>query len=204
MSKPIPFDEQIVATLTTDCTSVQAAEVLDEAQKVLADLTKQADAADVASLSPLASSAEARKLRQTANDYRFEADRMEASVSALTSRLADLKDAEAANRRQADADAVRAIRDKLAADIAKDYPGIVQALATLTKRIIESDRECARVGIRETAEAIGRGIPASFYANMAPIHRIQDRAPGMVTGNRLAWEETMAVWTFFALEGESI
>lgn len=202
MPKSISLDEAIVAVLTGLCTSEQAAAVLADAEAVLRDLTSQADAADVASLDPLATSAQARKLRTEAGDHRFEADRMEASVSALSARLADLKDAERAARRQAEMDAVRARRDALAADIAEQYPDIVAKLTSLVQRIVANDTECARFSL-ESAEAIGRGIPASFYSNLGPVIRIQDRAPATVDGMRLAYDHSISGWQYAGLLANS-
>lgn len=199
MLKKIPLDEQIVAVLRGTCTSEQAALVLADAERELSDLTQRADAADVASLSPLATAAEAKKLRTEASDHRFEADRMEASVAALQARVADLKDAEVEARRQADIDAVRAVRDALAADIAKEYPPIVRALTSLAKRIHDNDKECKRVGI-DGAESIGRGVPANFYMNFGPVYRIIDRAIPLPAGKRLAWEETMKGYAWFGID----
>lgn len=188
MTKPVPLDEQIVAALTGPCTSDQAQAVLANARAILAELTQRADKLDVDSLSPLATATEARAKRNEASDHRFEADRMEASVSALEVRVADLRDEEAAKRRDADKAAVMAVRDELAADIAEHYGPLIERLTSLAKRIYENDAECARVGIRETAEAIGRGMPANFYSGGTPLVRIMDRAPSTVEGTRLAWD----------------
>jgi uncharacterized protein YhaN len=201
MSKPIPLDEQIVAALTEACTSEQAAAVLSDAQALLTDLTKQADAADVASLSPLATAAKARELRQAASDHRFEADRMEASVSALEARLADLKADEAAARREAEFNRVLKIRDELAADIAKKYPAIVATMTDLVKRIVECDTLCQKVGIREGAESIGRGCPPNFYVGTAPLLRLADTVLPMPSGQLIAWEHNSFVggWRWHGL-----
>ena len=170
MAKTVPLDEQIIATLTGLCKSDQAAAVLADAEDVLRDLTGQADKADVASLNPLATAAEARTHRQKANDARFEADRMEASVAALQSRLADLKDAEAEARRDAARLEAMNVRDALAAEIAKEYPRIVATMTDLVKRIGECDELCRQSGIRDSAEAIGRDCPPQLLCRRRPRH----------------------------------
>jgi hypothetical protein len=200
MSKAIPLDEQIVATLTGICTSQQAASVLAEAKRTLIDLTKQADAADVSSLSPLATGAQARELRQKASDHRFEADRMEASISALEARAADLKDAEARVRREARLKEVKAVRDALAADIARDYPRIVGDLARLAKEIVENDMLCAEVGLRDSAELIGRGLTGIGYVDNTPVRRIQDIKIQMPASGSDAYGETTDGWFWSGLE----
>jgi hypothetical protein len=172
MRKTIALDDQIVTILTKPCASDKAAEVLAEAEAKLTELTERADGADTASLSPLASAAKAHELRQEASDHRFAANRMEASVSSLRERLAELKEAEAEAARAAEYDETIKERDTLAADIARDYPRVIGILTSLAKRIVENDARCAKVGIRESAEYIGRGIPG-LYVNGTPVHRIQ-------------------------------
>lgn len=207
MAKPIPLDEQIVATLTGECTSDQAANVLTLAERLMADLVKQADAADVASLNPLATSTEAHALRRSASDQRFDADRMEASVSALRARLADLKDAERRGREKAAYDAAIRVRDELAAEIATEYPAIVHRLTALAKRIVASDELCRVNRITETAEALGRGIPANFYDKNAPIMRITEAKLPMPQGHRLAWGANFGQpsegWFWYGLDAVS-
>ena len=197
MPKTIPLDEQIVATLTGICTSEQAAAVLADAENVLRDLTKQADAADVASLSPLASSAEAKRLRTEASDHRFEADRMEASVSALSARIADLKDAEREVREEAQRVATEKKRDELAADIAATYPRIVADLTALVKRIEDAG------SIGASAEAIGRGVPANFYIGSSPVMRIGDIIFPMPNSDRLAIDRRIGGTVWYGLETDA-
>ncbi|WP_277968202.1 hypothetical protein [Sphingomonas echinoides] len=189
MSKPIPLDEQIVAALTSACTSAAAAAVLEDAERLLTDLTKQADAADVASLSPLATSTEARTLRREAEDRRFDADRMEASVSALSARVSELEGEERSAARDAARIAAIAERDALASEIAEEYPRIVFALTSLAKRIAENDELCRLNSITESAEAIGRGVPTNFYVGgTCTLHRIGDMKVGMPTSGHMAWD----------------
>lgn len=121
MGKVVPLDEQIVATLTQSCTSSAAAVVLANAEHALSELTRKANTADVASLSPLATGPQARDLRREAEDCRFDADRMEASVSALSARVADLEADERGAASAAAHAAAIAERDALAADIAEAY-----------------------------------------------------------------------------------
>lgn len=188
MPKTIPLDEQIVAVLTQNCTSDQAAAVLADAKHVLTDLIKRADEADIASLNPLATTTEAREIRQAASDHRFEANRMEASVTALEARVAELKNAEADAARQAKYDAAVKVRNELAADIARDYPRIVSELTMLAKRIIECDQLCKENGINESVEVPGRGLKTGFYEGLgAPIGKIRDIHLPLPANARLAW-----------------
>jgi len=176
MTTTIPLDEQIVASLTEVWPSGQVAAVLASARRELSDLTRRADAADVASLSPLATAIEAKKLRDEAGNHRFDADRMEASVSALEARLAEMKGAENQARRDAERrDALKA-RDELAADIAREYPRLVATITTLAKRVTENDALLARAGVNasaQSAELIGRGL-TGWYVQGTPVHRLQD------------------------------
>lgn len=176
MSQPIPLDEQIVASLTEIWPSNQVAAVLSSARRALSDLTRRADAADVDSLSPLATAVEAKRLRDEAGNHRFDADRMEASVSALEARVAEMQSAEKRARREAAmADALKE-RDELAADIAREYPNLVLQVTQLAKRIVENDARLEQAGLKpheQSAELKGRGLPG-WYVQHSPVHRIQD------------------------------
>lgn len=114
-------------------------------------------------LSPLLAMQEAVAQRAAANDLRFESDRLDASVSALRARVADLRQAEAQAVHNAERDAALAERDELAGDIAEHYPKLVRQLTDMAARIEASDARCKAIGIAESAEAIGRGVPSSFY-----------------------------------------
>ena len=190
MAKPIPLDEAIVAVLTQSTTADTGAAILVEAGKTLADLIRQADTADVESLNPLCTNTQARERRGRASDLRFEADRMEASVSALESRVSELREAEQDARAEEAKAAALKERDELAADIAREYPGIVRKLTEMVKRIHESDRRLERLHLRDgSAEAIGRGVPPHFYENMTPVMRIDIARLPMPSGHKLAWED---------------
>jgi hypothetical protein len=182
------LDERIVGILTKPCRSAEAAETRAEAEEELSRVTAEADAADIASLSPLATAADAHKLRAKAADLRFEGDRLEAQVSALSARVADLKDEERRSVEQAERDDAIAERDRLAADIAAEYPGIVRSMTELVKRIEESDQRLLRCGVHESAEAIARGMPANFYRNLAPLIRLRDARLSLPDGTRQAWD----------------
>jgi hypothetical protein len=182
-----PLDQHIVDVLTRDCSADAAAAVRELAERALAGLVGEADAADVASLSPLANRQQAADLRSKATDLRFEADRLEASVSALCARVAELRELEESDYKQQQRNAALAERDALAGEIADRYPMLIAELTSLAKRIAESDTRCKAVGITESAEAIGRNVPAIFYLGGGPIMRIgQGRLP-MPFGKGLAW-----------------
>lgn len=165
MAKIIPLDERIVQVLRGICTCLEASAVLRDAEASLTELTAKADAADVASLSPLATSAQAHELRQRAGDYRFEADRMEASCSAIRARIEDLRELEArqqAEQRYAEA---RAERDALAQHITERLPGLLDELVVMIDRIAESRAQVIAANrdlpegaeLLEEAETIARG-----------------------------------------------
>jgi hypothetical protein len=200
MDKTIPLDEQIVAVLRQACTSDQAAAVLADARRELADLIKRADAADVASLNPLATGAEARKLRNEANDHRFEADRMEASVSALDARLSELRSAEVRAQRQAEERDIIAERDELAADIAREYPKIVATLTALAKRGVENDQRIANASLRNVlpAELVARGL-TGHYVNHSPVLRLHQIKIQMPDAAWLAFGESIDGWDWRGL-----
>lgn len=200
MAKPIPLDEQIIAALTRPCRSDEARSVLDSALTALRDLSARADEADVASLNPLAPAREAMAHRSRAGDLRFEADRLDASVSALRERVDELSDAEAAVRTEAAEAAVRATRDELAAEIARDFPNIIFQLTSLAKRITENDHDIARLHMNiPSAEAIGRGISPNFYEAGTPLRRIAAISCPMPQGPWPAWSDTPSGWVWRGL-----
>jgi len=204
LSSDTPLDERIVAALTKSCTVEEAAAVRTAAEEALADLSAEADAADVASLSPLATRGQAEEWRGKATELRFEADRLEASVSALSVRLANLRDAERKATENIERSAARAERDRLAVEISTQYPRIVRELTMLAKRIAESDDRCAAAGILNhegSAEAIGRGVPGNFYLpGGSPVQRIHEIRPPLPNGRHAAWTEEMGRMIWWALE----
>lgn len=185
-----PLDQRIVETLTQPCTSSDVAAVLADAQEHFAGLEARAEAADNESLSPLLSMVDAAEKRRIASELRFESDRMDASISALKTRGAELRDAEQAEALAELRAAAIEERDALAADIAREYPGIVKALTTLAKRIADNDARCLDVGVSASAEAIGRSVPEGFYHNGAEIMRIQRAVLPMPDGVWPAWSFT--------------
>jgi hypothetical protein len=188
------LDERIVDALTKHCTSLDTAAVQREAEDELSRVTAEADAADVASLSPLATAKDAHQLRAKAADLRFEADRLNAQVAALNARFTELRDAERRSAADAERAAAIAERDKLADDIAAQYPAIVWQMTDLVKRIVESDARLARSSVRETAESIARKCPPNFYA-IGPISRLQDISlPMPCEPGWAAWQEAMDGW----------
>jgi hypothetical protein len=201
MTRTVPLDEQIIAVLRGVCTSEQAAAVLADAQRELSDLTQRADAADVASLSPLATAAQAKALRAEASDHRFDADRMEASCSALEARLADLKDAERQAAREAEERDILRERDELAADIAREYPKLVATITALAKRGIENDQRIERAMMRGTlpAEIIGRGLPGHYVQN-SPVLRLHDIKIQMPGSSWMAFGSDISGWNWRGLE----
>jgi hypothetical protein len=192
MTKSIPLDEQIVASLTEVWPSEQVAAVLASARAELSDLTRRADAADVASLNPLATAAEAKKLRTEGGNHRFDADRMEASVSALEARVTQMEAREQRARREArQAEALKE-RDELAAVIAREYPRLVATITVLAKRVTENDARLDQAGLRPSeysAELIGRRL-TGWRVQDTPVHRIQDIKIQMPNGPHFSIDTT--------------
>lgn len=187
----LDLDQAVIDVLSKPCTAAHARAVLDRAEEERGSLQTEADAADVASLSPLATRAHALELRGKANDLRFEADRLDASVSALSVRLDELEKGEARSIRRREADAATVERDALAADIAEKYPRIVKTLTQLVQRIHASDARCQAAGLRDIAENIARG-PLFGLSVLNPPMRLQDiRLPLAKKGGYWAWDDTV-------------
>lgn len=202
----VPLDQQAIDALSKPCSSADAAAVLALAEEALAGLNAQAAASDQASLSPLASHAKAVQLRREAGEYRFEADRMDATVTALRSRVDELTLAEKRAAFAIAEAAAIAERDELAADIARDYPRIVYELTRLVQRIVASDARCASVYVREGAEAIGRKVPAEFADLLgssfrAPMQRIQDMQLPMPHAHGFAWYYPTVTTSAYSMDG---
>lgn len=189
MSNPATLDKRIVNALTKPLMAHEARAVLTEAEAVFADLERNADELDAKALSPLLDSAEARTIRQQAAELRFESDRLDAGVSALRARVSELEEAEAEATRQKEYDAALLERDKLAGEIAKEYPRIVRELTALVKAIAENEERCQAAGITDKAEAIGRGVPGNFYqVGGSPITRLRDINLPMPDGRGHPWK----------------
>ena len=182
------LDERIAKVLSQPCDSAEAQAVLDAAEAEFRTLEAKADALDGEALSPLLTLADAVAKRAAASDLRFHSDRMDASVSALRARVGQLRQSEATAARDAARDAAIEERDELAGEIAGRYPAIVRELTSLAMRIEASDERCKAVGIHESAEAIGRGIPASFHKPaVGNFGRIGSINLPMPADTRLAW-----------------
>lgn len=190
MATSKPLDEQIVAVLTIPCTSEAAATVRGATERALADMIAEADAADAASLSPLATDAQAHEMRQRANELRFKADRFEAQVGALTARVSEMMEAERRSADQAERDAAMEERDELTADIARDYPRIVRELTLLAKRTIQSDARLKRAALHvQTAESIARGMSPHYDVRRPNALWIRNIVLEMPFEARRAWED---------------
>ena len=182
------LDGRIVKALSEPSTSEEAQEVLTAAEAEFRTLEQRADALDVEALSPMLHKADALAKRSEAADLRFDSDRLDASVSALRDRVARLREAEAAAVRKAERDAAVEERDELAGEIAERYPAIVRELTGLAERIAASDARCKAVGIAESAETMGRGLPASFHIpGRGTAGRIGDINLPMPADVLLAW-----------------
>jgi ClpP class serine protease len=172
--------------------SEEADALLKQVRREALGMKGKVEAARAASLDPHASTAQAQARRAEAADLQFEADRLGAIDTALAKRVDELRQAEEYARQQFAHDAALKERDELAADIAAEYPVIVRRLTELVKRINDSDDRCKRVGIYESAEALGRGIPANFRDLRGPLPRIAETLLPMPADVTLAWESTFA------------
>lgn len=187
--KPEALDQRIIAALTTATASTDVKAALDDARAAMKAAAEAAVHAELESLNPLATAADADALRREAGDKRFQSDRLEASVSALDVRFEELAEAERSARTTARHGQVLARRDELAADIADQYPLIVGQLTALAKRIEESDAELQREHLSPSAEALGRGCPPNFYDRSGgPLTRIVNMFVPMPADSRGAWE----------------
>lgn len=181
------LSERVVEALSGPVTSGDVAAVLAEAEAEFRGLEERADALDTEALSPLLTLADASAKRSAAADARFLSDRLDASCAALRVRRDELAEAERLAAIEAERAAALAERDALAADIAETYPELVYALTSLAQRIAASDDRLAAVGISESAESIGRGLPAGFVAIDGTAHRIGGWPLPMPASSLPAW-----------------
>ncbi len=190
METPENLHQTIVATLTQDCTAADAESALGRAQQALEAAAEVAEVAEWEILSPLLTTAQAEQKRKTAADAQFAAERLQASVTALTERVEALRDAERAAAAEAKRASAIAERDALVADIRKHYPKIVRQLTELVHRIEISDGRCAAAGLSHDscAEAIARNVPPTFYDG-EPIVCLKSIKLPMPTGDGKAWRQ---------------
>jgi hypothetical protein len=203
MANAPSLDERILKILKEDCAAAEAGRVRDEAERELASMTALADQADTDALDPMISAREAGDLRSKADGLRFEQDRLGAKVAALSVRVANLLDREARSASQNEQGAAIAERDKLAEDIARDYPRIVAELTSLVRRIVSNDARLQNAKAHVlTAEMIARNLQGNFVHadGVSGAFRLKSIKLPLPDRPGLAFESTSSGWRFPGLD----
>jgi hypothetical protein len=161
------LDDRIAAAFGSGVKSDNVAVLITEAEASMVSATDAADKARMRALDPALSAKEVVEARRSMEDAAFARDRLQAALPRLQERFKELRAAEEDARRWVAYDKAKAERDKLAEELARVYPPIVEKLAELVTRLAANDKQLevanrhARPSGAEyvrTAEEVARGL----------------------------------------------
>lgn len=115
------------------------ADVLAEAKASLVEIKETAAKAKERALSPKLTSKEVGEAKKQMEDAAFAAERLEQAIPKLEARLRLMEDKDAEIRRRENYREVKAETQKLAEDVAREYPVLVDKLVSLLERISENE-----------------------------------------------------------------
>ena len=164
----IDLDARIAAAFADGAKSNDVATLIKDTEHGAASASDRAEQARNHALDPTLSSSELRDARECMDDAAFKRDRLQAALGKLRERLAQLKDQEENVRRQVAYDKAKAVRDKLANELADLYPVCAQKLVELLVRVVVNDGEIDHInqalpnGAERllVAELKARGLPS--------------------------------------------
>jgi hypothetical protein len=142
MKRPVSaIHDRIAAAFGNGARSDDVAALIMEAEAAAASASQTADRARARALDPALSASELAEARRSMEDAAFARERLAAAVPKLQERLAELRKDEEDGRRWVAYDKARAERDRLAGELARVYPPIVEQLTDLLARIDANDQE---------------------------------------------------------------
>ena len=168
--------------------------LIPEAEAALATAEAAAEAERKKALDPIASP-DTTKAEQAVWAAEFRRDRHRSFLSQLFKRLDDVERAEAAARRDADYDTVKAKWDAAAKEFAVQYPSLVGQLCDLFRRMKAVDEECTRFNSEASAagdprrllavELTARGLQNFSISDPSILATVQ--LPDWKKSDRIAW-----------------
>ena len=157
-----PLIDRVTEAMTALASSEEVAKLLPELERTLAETIALRDEKHAVAVSARSDDDTADEAADAAMKATRKIVRLQGQISDVTARVEALRDEEAALARGRERSRVQSVRDKLVADLRKEWPGLAERMVALIARIEESDADCRRVGI-EGAESIARGCPPNFY-----------------------------------------
>ena len=161
------LDDRIAAAFGSGAKSADVATLITETEAAVVETNEVADRARTRALDPALSAKGVAEARRSMEDAAFARDRLQAAMPRLQERLAKLRAAEEDARRWAAYKKAKAERDKLAEELARVYPPIVDQLVDLVTRLAANNKAletCNRHARPEgaeyvrTAEEVARGL----------------------------------------------
>lgn len=142
------LDERIAAAFSPGPRSEKIAELIKEVEAAATSAGEKAQCARAQALDPALSAASVAIARRGMENAAFRRDRMQMAVTRLGERLRELRAQEEDQRRRVIYEKVKAVRDKLAAELKEVYPLLAHRLADLAARVAQNDLEIEQVNTR--------------------------------------------------------
>lgn len=179
--------ERITSAKSTDRVTITDLEAL------IADATAERDRLvgsaehhDEESINYALSDDDREEASRLASHYQRTARGLSKEIEALTEKLTDKRNSEKQKAEEARIAAIVAKRDELAARLKERLPALFDELVGLLEEIEVNDEEIKPLRL-ESAEAIARGVNATFYTDCSPIPRFLTMKIPEWGSNRLRW-----------------
>jgi hypothetical protein len=176
------LDDRITAAFADGAKSSGVAALIVETEAAAIAAGDAAGQARGRALDPALSAANVATARREMEDAGFRRDRLQVAVTKLRERLKAVKAQEENDRRQVAYAKASAVRDELAAELARVYPPLAAQLADLMARIFANDKEIEHIKARAlpaeaerllVAELVARGL-LGFVENSIQTPRITE------------------------------
>lgn len=135
------IEGRIAAAFDNSAKANDVAQLMDDVEEALVSANLLSDRARDRAFDPTLAATEVVTARREMDDAAFHANRMEAAITALKTRVRGLREQEEQARRRERYEKLRAQRDQLAEELKKIYPTIADQLPPLLSRINANNRE---------------------------------------------------------------
>jgi DNA repair exonuclease SbcCD ATPase subunit len=177
------LDDRIALAFADTVKSGVIAALIAEAEGAALASGEAAERAKQRALDPALTANAVAEARREMDDAAFKRERLQTAVTRLQTRLKEVKAREENERRWTVYEALKAERDKLAAELKAIYPAIEAQLGELIGKLEKNEREINFVNGHQlptgaerlqSAELIARGI-GSWRVGMADVVRIVEQ-----------------------------
>jgi hypothetical protein len=161
------LEERIAAAFADTASSEAVCQLIAEVEQAADQANETAETLRARSIDPTVGAQEARANRREMDEAAFRAERFDAALARLDTRLKELRAREKNEARWAVYRALETERDALATELKELYPDVAERLANLLARIEKHDQRREHVNGRElpsgasslqSAEAVARGL----------------------------------------------